>query len=85
MQMPKCMLHTTCKYFLNQAKIVHFRVKHRFVEICKETLFNEQKSLMCNKVNTQEFMLIVRSGILYHTCDLVHSLSVEFKLHDFNF
>ena len=40
---------------------------------------------MCNKVNTQEFMLIVRSRYLYCTHDLVQSLSVEFKPHDFIF
>ena len=40
---------------------------------------------MYNKVNTQEFMLIVRRQFLYHTQDLVHSLYVDFKLHDLNF
>ena len=33
MWMPKCPLHITCKYFFNQTKIVHFRVKHRFLNV----------------------------------------------------
>ena len=75
MQMLKCPVYTTCKYFYNQTKIVHFRAKHRLLDFCKQTL-NEQQCLMYKKGNTHKNFVTCKTSILVHMCNLVHSLSV---------
>ena len=75
MWMLECPLYTTCEYFKDWARIVHFRAKHRILDFCKQTL-NEQQCLMCNKGNTHKNFVNCKILILFHTCNLVHSLSV---------
>ena len=62
---------------------MHFRAKHKFLDFRKQTL-NEPICYMCNKVNTHESLLVVRSRFSFHMHDLVHFLSMESKLHYFN-
>ena len=52
MWMLKYPLYTSCKYFINLIKIVHFRPRHRISKLCKQAPPNEQKNSTCNSIKT---------------------------------
>ena len=80
--MPICPLYTSCKYFCNLIKIVHFRAKHRISKSCKQTPPIEQKDSMCNKANIYNVLQDHTCfHFMFHTCDLVHVLSMGFILY----
>ena len=79
MWMSTCLLYTSCKYFWNLVKIVHFRAKHRISKLCKQTPLNKQKDSMCNKANTHKILQGYRRfHFMFHAHELVYVLSVEF-------
>ena len=79
MQMPKCPSYRTCKYFKDQFTIVHFKANHIFSGfVNKPHSVNRNVSCARRQTHTQIFFTSHKSfHFMFHTCDLVHMLSME--------